>query len=560
MQGQTTTLRGIMTFFGMSTDAGQQAAVNAGIEGTKTRLVATAQAAEGMRMSISSAFGSLQSLIAGYVGSKLLGSVTTAFAADASAIGKQAEAIGMSTDAYQVWTLAAKQAGVEADMFGGLVGKLGKKAHEAAAGQGEAAKAFTMLGMTASELKGLGTEQVLSRVSDAFQRMPAGPAKSAAAMKLFEEQGIKLLPFLSKGSAGIDELKRRMVESGAMISGTSIAMARRFSDAKKGLSVALLGIRNSIGAYLIEPLAKAMQAITKFMSKPKQLANILSLLRVAAIGVGLYLAKLIFPAVLAFFRSLATAAGLTWLALFAGILIIDDLYAFMEGRPSLVADLLGPEAQETLRSFLKGVGTFFGKVKSIGNWLVDLPERITEAWADLDNWLDKDLDVDSWPSALLWTMQQILRLFREIKNMFYGEDIKRELEYLKGGMKNAKAVDVSQEEVARRAVAAYSHGSAILEANLGASPRRMANTLGRGDEYEGTITPRQLSSAELIAATQAQMGAAMAQLQAMQIAPNVVVTVNAETTSSAEQIALVATAEIRRTLDETIRNARRNYK
>lgn len=403
----------LITRIQFALDAATLRAANAAIDATKAKLGETAAAAQTAQVAsggLVTAFSGLRTTLIGLVGAGLTKLLTVGFAGEASTIGKSAEAIGMSAESYQVWAQAARAAGVEGEAFQSVIGKIGRKASDATKGGAEAAAAFRSLGVDIKGTDGkvLGTEDLLGRVADAFQRMPAGPARSAAAMKLFEESGIKLLPFLSKGSKGIAELRAQMIRSGAIIGDGTIAMARKFTAAKQSFMLSVAGVKNTIGSILLPYLTKGMAAISRWLMAPGRLAQVLSILRAAAIGAAAWLGYLVIPKVLAFFAALATSTGIVALSLLGLLLVAEDLWGFWQGRDSLIGRVLDEEQQAALLSFLNGIHTVITWLGDLTKW----PGRVRAAWQSFLDWFNAPYDQKG--GFLTWLLNSLKMALRAV--------------------------------------------------------------------------------------------------------------------------------------------------
>lgn len=99
------------------------------------------------------------------------------------------------------------------DLANGLKGLL-KKMFEAQAGNGEAAGLFKALGISVVDVTGKlrPAEAVFLDIAEAFSKMEDGAGKSALATKLMEEAGIRLIPTLNEGRAGLEDLRAESEE------------------------------------------------------------------------------------------------------------------------------------------------------------------------------------------------------------------------------------------------------------------------------------------------------------------------------------------------------------
>jgi hypothetical protein len=435
------TLRGILTYFGFKADGTQLAAINASVAATKTQLVDAAKAAETFRDRMGASFGGVKSMIMGIAAGAGLKSFTLDFAADAEKIRKSSEALGIGAESYQVWSAAARSAGVDTDQFNTILGKIGKNASEAARGQGEAADTFRRLGVDVKGADGkvASMEVLLGRVSDAFAKLPAGPQRTAYALKLFEEQGTKLLPFLTKGSKGVEELRRRMLKAGIIIGDKSLQDAKKFTEAQKAMQGAMLGVRNTIGAAVLPYMVKAVTAVQKWITQSVGLKRIMAGLeagaKILAIALGGILLSKILAAVIAFTRLGAAAMWaniklmLIPLAFLAIALAIEDLYRFFRGEDSLIGRILGPDASKKLWDFMDQVNNValflkdvaLEKVKTFGRgaaaaigWTVDKAVKLAASMGDLWEFISKPPgEEEGWLGFLHGLLNGIYQMFKK---------------------------------------------------------------------------------------------------------------------------------------------------
>jgi hypothetical protein len=97
---------------------------------------------------------------------------------------------------------------------------------------------------------------LLPEIADKFAKMPNGAEKSALALKLFGKGGLALLPFLNKGAAGIEELKKKSDEFGFTLSGKDLDALKKSRLAHKDWDAAIEGAKVRIGAQLLPMLTK----------------------------------------------------------------------------------------------------------------------------------------------------------------------------------------------------------------------------------------------------------------------------------------------------------------
>ena len=155
-----------------------------------------------------------------------------------------------------------------------------KKITAAQSGTASAASAFSSLGVKLQDSNGKTKEsgQLLEEVADKFAAMPDGATKTAAAVQLFGRSGTAMLPFLNKGSAGIEELKKKAEELGITIDEDGIKKWGAYRGAVREWQVAIDGAKVTLGeaftpyitgaaTVLTQTLVPAIQNISKTISE-----------------------------------------------------------------------------------------------------------------------------------------------------------------------------------------------------------------------------------------------------------------------------------------------------
>jgi hypothetical protein len=178
------------------------------------------------------------------------------------------EATGMSAQTFQELGYAASSVGVDANSLRSVFIALSERALGASKGVGEYSETFSKLGVRVRDASGqLKSSDVLFKeIADAFQRMPAGVAKSAAASKLFGEQGAKLLPVLNSGSAGLQALAEDARALGVVLGPEAIEAADRYDTATGRVVAAMAGLRNAIGGPLITTFAELAEGLVRVVT------------------------------------------------------------------------------------------------------------------------------------------------------------------------------------------------------------------------------------------------------------------------------------------------------
>lgn len=182
--------------------------------------------------------------------------------------GKEAEALlnlskrtQVSVQSLQVWRAVAEDMGLEAGSITLGLRTLATQMQAAADGSSEAQQAFARLGVkvTGADGKLRPLEEVLGQIADKFAAMPDGAAKIALARQVLGRAGDELIPVLSKGSAGLDELKRKLIETGRIMSDDMVRDAAEFDDSMDDLHNSFRGLQNAIVGPLLVPLTEVVK-------------------------------------------------------------------------------------------------------------------------------------------------------------------------------------------------------------------------------------------------------------------------------------------------------------
>jgi hypothetical protein len=244
------------------TVAGVAGKVVGGLSNTKA-LLAGAGTAIGTFLGgpIGAAIGGAVGTAAGGIVESIFGAVTAPFD-NLNVFGgivKQAESLNVSASQLQGLTQVLGRAGVEGEQVGAVFGKLGKKISDASRGEGDAAKTFQQLGLNAQQLLNLPVDEQFKAIADAISKLPPGAQQAAASMKLFEEGGVRLLPVLQKGGAGIQDFIEKQKKTGAVLSDSQLKAAadaaKAWKESRQAISSVWDGLVNR-ATLIAAPIVK----------------------------------------------------------------------------------------------------------------------------------------------------------------------------------------------------------------------------------------------------------------------------------------------------------------
>lgn len=189
------------------------------------------QNAKKMEKAFSAAGKALAAIGAGFsVGAFV--SMTRNVADSADAMAKLSQRTGVAvTDLSKLEYAASLNDATLGDLERGLKG-ISNKMLEASKGGNDAAAAFAALGIKVTDSSGKlrPVRAVLDDVADAFAGMEDGAGKAAIANKLMEKSGLRLIPTLNNGSAGLRAMGYEAERLGIVMSADLARASVEFND------------------------------------------------------------------------------------------------------------------------------------------------------------------------------------------------------------------------------------------------------------------------------------------------------------------------------------------
>lgn len=217
------------------------------------------------------------------------GNIVTAFATGITALGgtmtalavktaktaddilKLSDMTGIAVENLSLWrdVVSVSDSNMET-LSKGLV-KLQQTMGDAAEGAKKQKEAFEAAGIAIADSDGQlrKTEDVLLDIADVFAILPEGPTKTSLAFKLFGKSGVELIPFLSNGSKGIQELSDKFEGMGRLMSGQLAQDSSEFNDQMDFLKIRAKGLGETIGSALIPKLRDMLQWIDESLESER---------------------------------------------------------------------------------------------------------------------------------------------------------------------------------------------------------------------------------------------------------------------------------------------------
>jgi len=177
---------------------------------------------------------------------------------NAEAMHDMSQAAGVSVEALSALAYAASFSGVSTEQLSTSLSRLNRNLMDAAAGTGEALKAFNALGINVRDADGnlKSADAVLREVAIKFSQMEDGAGKSALAIQLFGRAGAQMIPVLNQGASGLAAMRFEAEQFGQIISTEVAAAADNLNDNIDKL----VKLKNSLGNAIMVAVMPAMNS------------------------------------------------------------------------------------------------------------------------------------------------------------------------------------------------------------------------------------------------------------------------------------------------------------
>lgn len=188
----------------------------------------------------------------------------------ASALGEQAQQLGVTTKALQEYRYAGSQAGLTSDEMDTALSQLTRRLGEAANGTKAQAEAFARLGVNIRDANGnvIDAGEAIPLIAEGLKNIQSPAERATVLMDLFGKSGQKLEPLLADGARGVNGLRDAAHELGIVLTPEQIARADEAADKyaalQQVLSARIAGIVADNAGAIIEMVASVERLIEKF--------------------------------------------------------------------------------------------------------------------------------------------------------------------------------------------------------------------------------------------------------------------------------------------------------
>jgi hypothetical protein len=214
-----------------------------------------ASEAQGVAQSVGAPFAA----VAGAVGFSLQSAVT-GFAQAGDGLDKMSARLGISAVKLQEWSFAATHAGAAPEDLEDALKDMSEKIAEVAGGDtGDAAQLFSALGISVKDASGKirPASDIFEEVADAIQRNEDPALRTKMAMVLMGDSGRKLIPMLSGGAQGLDDMAKQARDLGLVMNEDAVAAAAQMTDHMDDMKASVTAVGHEIG-YRLSPIVISM--------------------------------------------------------------------------------------------------------------------------------------------------------------------------------------------------------------------------------------------------------------------------------------------------------------
>lgn len=354
-------------------------------------------------------------MIAPIMGALSLGAAVGQYANAADAVGKLSDAIGVNMEDLQAWSEAAARAGGSVQGFQNTIQMFNQRlqATVLAGGKDETSKALQSMGVAAVDASGKARDafDVLRDMASSAEGLSKAEFKGLAE-KLGIDRGTIML--LQSGRKSLDELIQRQKELGVYTK-EDAEIAAKFNDA----TADMMQVIKAASAGVMRVLVPAITWLTEKLTIVVGFFRDNSQFVVSTLGViaGILAAKLV-PAMLDLAKAGARAMApfAPFIALVVGLgLVIDDLWAYIEGGDSVLSELwsefgTGEEISKALSDawqFLKGAAvSLLFIMKPVLKGIADAFKGLSKFLAGFIEWIraifNGDMQAAADAGAKVW--------------------------------------------------------------------------------------------------------------------------------------------------------------
>jgi hypothetical protein len=218
------------------------------------------------------------------------------FAGMGDDMAKMSARTGVTVEALSELRYAAERSGAGAEHLEKGLRTMNRNVIEAARGSVQARRNLARLGLTIDDLSGLSPDRQFELIADRLSRIQNPANRATIAMEIFGRSGANLLPLLSSGAQGIEELRREANRLGLTMSTEDARAAEELTDAMTNVWQSLKRVAFMVGAALAPTLKRVADWITRvagnigsWIDENREVITVIGAVIAGIVGVGVAL-------------------------------------------------------------------------------------------------------------------------------------------------------------------------------------------------------------------------------------------------------------------------------
>ena len=176
-------------------------------------------------------------------------------------VERTASILGVTTGEAQQLGLIAKVTGGDAQGLALSIERLQLNLQKAQTGTSQQALALQALGLSAKSLIGLPLDEQLDKIADAVARFGDGGNKTAIVIGLLGRSGAQMIPVLDQGSEGLERLRQASVDTGAVMTSTTIEALSGLEKSLNETKASLTSLSGTLVGLAADPISHFLEGV-----------------------------------------------------------------------------------------------------------------------------------------------------------------------------------------------------------------------------------------------------------------------------------------------------------
>lgn len=200
---------------------------------------------------------------------------------------------GVAVEALSELRYAAEQSGASSEDLEKGLRTMSRNIVEAARGSASARQNLARLGLTIADLTGLSPDQQFELIGDRLAAIQNPLNRTTIAMEIFGRTGANLLPLLTTGANGIQELRDEANRLGLTMRTEDAQAAEAFGDALSTLWKSLKQVAFMVGGALAPTLQQIAEWITRvaanlagWIDENREVITVIAAVIAGVVGIG----------------------------------------------------------------------------------------------------------------------------------------------------------------------------------------------------------------------------------------------------------------------------------